>query len=251
MFPEIKLGTFSIPAFSLCAIAGVTAMVLILLFRLRRCENPAAEAYYIFPKLFIAFGIGFAGAVFFDSLFKIPQNGGFKLAGITFYGGAVTGIAALSVMLAAMRKNTRLSVSEWLDFMTLPFVVFHCLGRIGCFMGGCCYGIQTDSIFGMVFPDNAQAGIFHGGRAVYPTQLFEAVMLGLLSLVLLLAKKHNFAVYVFSYPVMRFCIEFLRGDDRGSYVGPFSPAQLFSLVIIFFAVAVTVFRLCKKRKLSS
>lgn len=242
MLPTIVIGPFTIPMFSLCAIAGVTSFVLITLARLRHCESPSIEASYIIPKIFIALGAGLVGAIMLDALFKIPINGGFKISGITFYGGAVTGIAVLAVLIALLKKNTELSTLEWLDLLTVPFLVFHFLGRIGCFLGGCCYGKATDGPFGVLFPDNPSVGIFHGGHKVYPTQLFEAAGLAAIIVTLILIRKHNFLIYCFSYPIMRFCIEFLRGDNRGGYIGALSPSQFISVLIVGGAIIFCLIR---------
>lgn len=247
MLPELKIGSLSIPTFSLCAITGVTAFVLITLVRLSHYENSTREAYFIVPKIFIVFGIGFVGAVVFDALFKIPQNNGFRLSGITFYGGAVTGIAALAILISIFHKNSKLCLIDWLNFLTIPFLIFHFFGRIGCFLGGCCYGQVTDSIFGMYFPDNEAANIFHNGQKVYPTQLFEAIGIAIIAISLLFTKKYRFVIYCFTYPVLRFCIEFLRGDNRGSYFGPFSPAQIISLIIMFITIICLLYWFIKKR----
>lgn len=241
MYPVISIGGVKIPTFTLAAIVGVCSFVFIALCRVFRLANSAKEAYYILPKLFISLGVGFAGAVFFDALFKIRENGGFKISGMTFYGGIITGVAVLTALLKAFRKNTRLGVVEWLNLLTVPFLVFHFFGRIGCFLGGCCYGKQTDGIFGMAFPDNGAAGIFHYGKKVYPTQLYEAAAIAVIA-VSLLGVKHPFRAYCFSYPTARFLLEFLRGDDRGGYFFVFSPAQAVSLLILVSAIAVTAIK---------
>lgn len=249
MYPAVNIGSVSVSTFTLCAIAGVTAFILSVLYKISKFDNFAAEAYFILPKLFIACGAGFVGAVFFDALVKIPENGGFRISGITFYGGAVTGTAVLAAELAAFSKRTRLSVIGWLNLVTVPFLIFHFFGRIGCFFGGCCYGKPTNGIWGVAFPDNAEAGIYHYGQKVFPTQLFEAAAIAAIALTLVLAKiKNAFAVYCVAYPVARFAIEFLRGDDRGGFAGVFSPAQIFSLVILGAAVIVIAVTIIKKRR---
>ncbi len=248
MYPTISIGGAEIPAFTLAAIVGACSFILITLYRVSKLQNSAREAAYILPKLFIALAVGFVGAIFFDALFKIGENGGFKLSGMTFYGGIITGVAALSIMLAIFKKNTSLGVEEWLNLLTVPFLVFHFFGRIGCFLGGCCFGKPTDSVWGIVFPDNEAAGIFHNGEKVFPTQLYEAAAIALIALNLLRV-RHAFWAYCICYPAARFMIEFLRGDDRGGYLGIFSPAQVISLILIAGACAYLAARaIIKKSK---
>ncbi len=248
MYPFISIGGAEIPTFTIAAIIGVCAFIFISLYRISKLENPTQEAYYILPKLFIALGVGFLGAIFFDALFKIGENGGLKISGMTFYGGIITGVAVLSILLALFRKNTALGIEEWLNLLTIPFLVFHFFGRIGCFFGGCCYGKETNSIFGVVFPDNEKANIFHHNKKVYPTQLYEAAAIAIIA-ISLLRTKHTFTLYCFAYPAARFLIEYLRGDNRGAYLWIFSPAQIISLAIIFVTIiAITVKTILYKKK---
>lgn len=206
------------------------------------------ELYFIIPKLFAALGFGFLGSVFFDALFKIPENGTFKLSGIMFYGGLICGIIAIIPLLCIFKENSQYSPVKWLDMLTVPFIVFHAIGRLGCFLGGCCYGRATDGVFGVIFPDNPEAGIFHYDQKVLPTQLFEACGLIVLAVTLHFIKREKFTAYCFAYPVMRFMLEFLRGDDRGSYLGGLSPSQLLSIIIIVCAVATVIFRVVLSKR---
>ena len=136
---------------------------------------------------------------------------------------------------------------EWLDGITLPFLAFHFCGRIGCFLGGCCYGKPTESALGIYFPDIPEEGIFHHGEKLLPTQLFEAAAIALCALLLATAlKKHRFINYLILYPACRFALEFFRGDDRGSTGFFLSPSQLVSLLIL--TVPVTYYIISKKAK---
>ena len=107
--------------------------------------------------------------------------------------------------------------------------IAHGIGRIGCFLAGCCYGVQTDSWIGIDFPND-------GLGKVVPTQLIEAIFLFLLTgilVILLLVKKfrYNFLVYLGAYSVFRFILEFFRGDERGVAFA-LSPSQVWCILIL-------------------
>ena len=104
-------------------------------------------------------------------------------------------------------------------------MIFHFFGRIGCFLGGCCYGKVTTFKLGVAFPDNVKENIFHYGSKRYPTQLFEAIILLIILVTILFVKKNKFKLYLILYSIARFFLEFLRGDDRGSVLINISPAQ--------------------------
>ena len=95
---------------------------------------------------------------------------------MTFYGGLVGGIISFIIGYNLFVKNQHKNANFFTDIMPIAaacITIAHGFGRIGCFMAGCCYGVETDSWLGVKFPQLA--------HAVYPTQLFEAIFLLALS----------------------------------------------------------------------
>ncbi len=245
MIPYIVTPFGRISSFVLMIMMAFLAMIASVHIKLRSAKNLPIEEAYIFPKIVAAALIGLASAAVFDSLFKIKINGGFKLSGITFYGGLIGASVCLYFLLKYSKHISQYSAREWFDILTVPLVIFHIFGRIGCFLAGCCYGKTTTSILGVSFPDNTQDGIYHFGKACYPTQLFEVFAL-LISLFFISKCRNKFECYLVCYAIARFFIEFLRGDNRGCISAILSPAQIISLLILF-AIAVYKIKLTKDR----
>ena len=114
----------------------------------------------------------------------------------------------------------------------------HAFGRIGCLLGGCCYGRAVDPSFPLA--------VDLAGQSRHPVQLYEAAgLLALSALLLLLSRRlwprpgALFAVYLGAYAALRFVTEGLRADDleRG-FVGPLSTSRLIALVAIGVAAVV-------------
>jgi len=141
-----------------------------------------------------------------------------------------------------------MTVGEWLDLLIVPFVIFHAIGRIGCFLGGCCYGRATDSILGVYFPDLPESGIYHNGQKLLPTQLFEAVGLACLAVGLHFVKRGKFPLYLIAYAVLRFCLEFLRDDDRGTTIVGISPSQLIAIAVLAVTAAYLIIKKAKHKR---
>ena len=103
---------------------------------------------------------------------------------------------------------------------------------------------------------DAWYGIYHPnlGAKVVPTQLFEALFLILLSVIILYRVLHHksaAAQYLIAYGVWRFFIEYLRADDRGSSPIPWlTPSQLTAVVFALGGAAFIVWDMvsAKKRK---
>jgi len=119
-------------------------------------------------------------------------------------------------------------------------VLCHAFGRVGCFLGGCCYGRETNSIFGIYYPMPHINGAIEVSTKVFPVQIYESLFL--FALFALVYKKTNNAIvkYFFGYGIFRFGIEFLRGDDRGLTV-LISPSQWISLLLILSAIIILFF----------
>jgi phosphatidylglycerol:prolipoprotein diacylglycerol transferase len=119
------------------------------------------------------------------------------------------------------------------------------LGRIGCFLAGCCWGKPTELPVGVVFTSELAhriTGVPLGVR-LHPTQLYEAaVVLLAIPLLMWLRKTKTFQgevmlAYVLYYAVARFFMEFLRDDPRGYYFNHLlSTSQVISLGIIPSAI---------------
>ena len=75
----------------------------------------------------------------------------------------------------------------------------------------------------------------------YPTQLFEAMFL-LVTFVILgyftVYKKYKYSmnVYLIAYGIFRFLIEYVRGDDRGSFIPGLTPSQFWSIIMVIMGV---------------
>lgn len=231
MIPFIQTPFGDISTFSIMIVIAVLSMFASLHIILRKKQFGINEEIYIIPKIIFSALIAFTASAIFDALFKFRENGGFVLKGVTFYGGLIGAVFSMYILLRFSKRKTSYTIKQWYDILTIPLIVFHFFGRIGCFLAGCCYGKNTKSPIGIYFPDNAEAGIFHNGAKCYPTQLFEAAAL-ILIFILVLLFSEKFMVYLFSYATARFFIEFFRGDDRGYLMPVLSPAQIISIIII-------------------
>jgi phosphatidylglycerol:prolipoprotein diacylglycerol transferase len=119
------------------------------------------------------------------------------------------------------------------------------LGRIGCYLAGCCWGTPTQLPFGVTFTSQVahQLTGVPLNQKIHPTQLYEAalVLLAIPLLMILREKKtfqgQVFIAYVTYYAVARFFLEFVRDDPRGHYFGHLlSTSQLISLAMLPFAI---------------
>ena len=200
--------------------------------------------------LFYAFGEFIA-----DPMFALRINEG----GMSFHGGLI------GVMIAAVwwSRSRRLHFFDTIDFIAplvppgLGFV------RIGNYIGGELWGKLTGSNWGVVFP-RSDLGAYsnlpieelrrlHASGALdayarHPSQLYEAVLEGLVMFVVLYffsrKPRPRYAVsgmFALLYGVFRFLVEFVRVPDVGlGYLafGWLTMGQLLSLPLIAVGIVL-------------
>lgn len=126
--------------------------------------------------------------------------------GLIFYGGLI-GATAATLVLARRRA---IPLWRMADYAISGLPLGHAIGRIGCFMNGCCYGAPSKSWWAIPLE----------GVQRHPVALIEAIYNIVIYILLLrlYASRHRdgrvFAGYLILYPAGRFSLEFLRGDAR-------------------------------------
>mgnify|MGYP002431663109 CR=1 FL=1 len=175
-------------------------------------------------------------------IFRIDQGG------LVFYGGFLL----VLVILWLYSRWKKLSIARIFDIYGPAMALGHAFGRIGCFMQGCCFGRPTQhcgvsfppgTAPALKYPDFTTVKIAENGQAfirslaLHPVQLYESLANLLLCIVLLLLFKkvrkvgQVAASYFIGYGLIRFSLEFLRGDHTDSILG-MTPAQFIGVVIM-------------------
>jgi len=151
-------------------------------------------------------------------------------AGFVFYGGLI--LAAINIILCG--KLHKIDVLGYLRDIVFVIPFGHAFGRIGCFMAGCCYGMHYNGPLAVIFPEGSNGPV---GVSLFPVQLLEALLLFLLSAFLFILRYkikslRSLEAYIIGYGIIRFILEFLRGDEvRGIYFG-LSTSQWIAILMI-------------------
>ncbi len=228
---------------------AVAIVAALLLFRVLTGKKGISDRTY---NHYMTVGLGsiLAGiisAFLFQAAYDFIETGKFELNGMTFMGGLVGGVICF-IVCTLLCKDKKIKSEFWeVAEIAAPCIsLAHGLGRIGCFLAGCCYGKQSEH--GIYMPEV--------GARVIPTQLIEAIFLFVLTaalLVMLMKKRLNgycLVTYALSYSIFRFVLEFFRDDPRGALLPFISPSQALC-ILLFIAGAVLLVRRLKFRKSSN
>ena len=164
---------------------------------------------------------------FFDAIMDI-------FGGSVFYGGLIGGMIFGYLYL----KKKKLPIGEFTDIAAPNIPLFHFFGRIGCFLVGCCYGIESE--IGFTYDHSLIESANHVNRL--PIQLIEASYnLCLFAILFYLFKKNKMkhkllGLYLFLYPIGRFIFEFFRGDFYRGFLFGLSTSQIISIGLFIFSL---------------
>ena len=151
--------------------------------------------------------------------------------GMVWYGGAILG----GVLIALLAWQRRIRILELADLAMPAIVLGLGLGRVGCFLNGCCYGRPSSLPWAVTT---------RGGATVHPTQLYETIAcLGLFALTWWWWRHRRWqgevaALGVLGYAGWRFINEGLRGDTVASSFFGLWPVTTSQAVSLYLAVAV-------------
>ncbi|MDP2338203.1 MAG: prolipoprotein diacylglyceryl transferase [Bacteroidota bacterium] len=239
------------PAVVYAIMLGLGILVL-----LKRCRLSGLDTYH-------ASGIALWGsiaALLGARIFFLVQNIGYayhhpeiltELNGATVsfgvYLGGISGVVLYGIFY-------RISLWKYLDVIASVLGIGPLVGRFACFLNGCDYGILSNLPWAVQFPqasypyyDHLYKGLISNtdlmSLPVHPVQLY-CVLKGLILFIIfsVLWKKNLFNpgvlffLFWMSYAVLRFILEFFRGDENRGWVGDFSTGQFMSCAIFLVSL---------------
>lgn len=173
----------------------------------------------------------------FADIFRV-WNGG-----LSFHGGLIGVIVAL-IIFSARRRIPFLTLA---DLIAPSAMLGYAVGRIGCFLNGCCYGAPTNMPWGVRFHDD---GILTPPS--HPTQLYStALSLVFFGILVWMEQRRPFAgqvafVYILFSAIERFIMEIWRAGTTSSG-GAFGLTEVQWLCIAMAIVALVALRILKRR----
>lgn len=159
--------------------------------------------------------------------------------GLVWYGGFAGGVAAAFFH----ARHRKISIRRAFDVCTPPLALAQAVGRIGCFLNGCCYGFTAEPPIGVCLPD--------GLGCRFPVQLLNTALLLVLFLILhrflLSARRPGSLIWIYGvgYGMLRFTTEFFRGDQTAMAFGLSLP-QLMSAGLVLISGVVLLLRRFRK-----
>ncbi len=248
-FPHIdpvifSVGPFAIRWYALAFIAGLLFGWKYMVWFVSRpphaMEKKDVDDFLVWATLGVVLGGRFGYVVFYNAEYYLSHPAAiFQVwqGGMSFHGGFL-GVIIVVLLFAHQRKLNLWAVSDAVA-CSVPIGLF--LGRLANFINGELYGRVSDVPWAIAFP--------HGGPFPrHPSQIYEAILEGLVLFILLyvLAKKESIrnrpgvlsGIFMVGYPLARGFVELFRQPDAhiGFLAGGLTMGQLLSVPFLLFGL---------------
>ena len=175
--------------------------------------------------------------------------------GLVLYGGV--GLALVAIVIFARRNRVQCPPLKLVDLIIPSFFLALAFGRLGCLMNGCCWGDACQLPWAISFPHGsvpfnslAARGFLHADAAatfgLHPSQIYSSFNALVLCLVTSTIFRNSprpgqtVAVALVVYPITRFLLEILRGDELGQFGTGLTISQCFSLALVVVGIVFSV-----------
>ncbi|ABO49441.1 prolipoprotein diacylglyceryl transferase [Desulforamulus reducens MI-1] len=249
----LYIGDFPLRSFGVMLSLGILAGLMISLWVAQR------QGFYYEEVMDLAFYAiigGLIGARVWEVMFswdyysqRLMEIPAIWHGGISVQGAILGGLLAV----VWYCRKYRIAVWAMMDTLAPGVLVGQAIGRIGCFLNGCCYGLPNEHL-GFTYPPGTDAYLAFGAQPLFPAVLFEASWdLIELAVLMFLYKRKPFngfiaLGYFILYSAGRFTLEFWRGDSLRTFMN-FKAAQVSSVITILAALALMFYLYRQKRPL--
>lgn len=234
----VKIGGFTVYSYGFMIGLGIIMGFIVLYYRMKKYNLDYDKSIdmmlwgiipgFIFAKLtYVLVELQTLKVYYYTSRdnFNLSIRNGFVI-----YGGIIAGIIFIFLYL----KVKKLDIGTYMDVGIASVALAQGFGRIGCFLAGCCYGIGYSGPLNVKFPFTGYGPM---DTPLLPTQLIFSLADFINFGILCLSKRYNkikggtMALYMITYGLGRFGLEFLRGDERGTILGV-STSQFISICMV-------------------
>lgn len=203
------IGGFAVPAYSFFIMLGLITGILYYFHEAKKTKVNSERTLFIAAAAIIG---GIIGAkipiwiMYFPQLSQMTLAADLFSSGRTIVGGLIGGFVAVKLTKKYLKINDKRG-----NLFAPAIALGLSIGRIGCFLQGCCYGIATNLPWGVNFGD---------GIRRHPTQIYEAGFNLIMFFYLNHLKSKNprpgklLQIYFVDYFIFRFFLEFIKFEPK-------------------------------------
>ena len=194
---------------------------------------------YIYRKnLYFYYILSILSILIFGKMFTIltDQKSSFLTIGFSSYGGAIGIILSAIIYERIIPMNNKLIKNS---IISLPLI--YAIGKIGCFIAGCCHGIPYNGILSVTYTEGLNIPVF-------PIQITETFFFIIIFLILNKYRNNKYIIEltIISSALTKFLLDFLRYDHLTKII---TVNQIFSIILILIAIIILIRKRNTKKEL--
>jgi len=244
------IGSVSVRWYGIIVALAILVIVLWVLRAVRKGANLSYET------VFTAALVGIPSGIVISRLLHVVDKWGYYShnpgqivggSGLTIY-GAVLG-AALAIWIYS--RFSKFQFGYLADLIMPGLILAQVIGRVGCTINGCCYGIPTSLPWGVAYthPDSAAYAdslALLPGMGLHPMQIYEIIyLLIIFGVVLMLRGRFKpdgslFLIYLSLYSLWRLATDFLR--EGTPFLFGLHQAQAIGIIVLAVCVSLLAYR---------
>ncbi len=237
------IGSIEVRWYGIMIALAILTVVLWTAWQVRKGANIS------YDTMFTAALVGIPSGVIFSRLLHVIDGWGYysQNTGEIVGGGGLTawgGILGATLGVWVYSRFSKFQFGYFTDTVAPGIILAQAVGRVGCTLNGCCYGVETLLPWSIVYthPDS----FCPLGIATHPTTVYE-IFWNLLVFGVLLKLKGRlkpdgslFLVYLSLYSVYRLGTDFLR--DGTPFLFGLHQAQFVSIIVLAIALPLLALR---------
>ena len=231
MSPLINLPLgITISSYNLFFMIGIYIGIIIFYLEVKRKKWDIENLMFSMSGCFLGSMIGASlfNTILFGQNNTLQKITELDISGMSVLGGVLGGFIGVEIFkkIVGHKESTG-------DAFAIAIPIGHAIGRIGCFLSGCCFGKVSNLPWAVSYPENSIPFLVHkhanflsdnasSSLAIHPIPIYEIIFNIILFIILIKLRdyfKVNGAVfrfYIFAYCLFRFFEEFLRADTGDS-----------------------------------
>jgi len=199
------------------------------IYRMLKKENIKDKNIYLYILLYGLF------AIVFGKFYTMITSNEYNIlkAGLSSYGGLIGVILASIIFEFIVPTNKKI-----IKYTIISLPLTYGIGKIACFIAGCCYGIPYNGLFNVVYKDGLNIPLF-------PIQITETIVFIIIFIICNKLRNNKNIIYItiFISTIAKFLLDFLRYEHINKII---TTNQIFSLVIIIVLIIIVIIKKLKK-----
>lgn len=199
------------------------------IYRMLKKENIKDKNIYLYILLYGLF------AIVFGKFYTMITSNEYNIlkAGLSSYGGLIGVILASIIFEFIVPTNKKI-----IKYTIISLPLTYGIGKIACFIAGCCYGIPYNGLFNVIYKDGLNIPLF-------PIQITETIVFIMIFIICNKLRNNKNIIYItiFISTIAKFLLDFLRYEHINKLI---TTNQIFSLVIIIVLIIIVIIKKLKK-----